>query len=176
MEREDLAREIHRRRVFGQSGAPKGQADADALLCANYGVTPTLDDFVNPGMTLKIKDLDGKSVTAIFSETNVFFVSGELIGAVETVVFAGSTELYGWLPTELICQAPELKTSKTEVKYKVEIEFLFPTPKKFQFLPPNLAVPRIWDYRAGGWRTATGHIYDSNAAEKVKHIDEELLG
>lgn len=172
MDESDLAREIHRRRLYGQAGAKKGQADSDARLCFEYGVTPTIDDFVSPGMALGIKDVSGRSVTAVFGDSDAFYVNKDLSEAFDIFVFSNGETLFGWLGSDLIQESPSIS-----VQHRVSAEFLFHMPEGLDFVPPNLLVPRVWDYRVNGWWTATGlYIYDSSAAKRIGRIDEELLG
>lgn len=176
-----LAREIHRRRLFGHPGSPRGQAGVEALFCERFGITPTLDDFSPPAMSLHVKDANGRSVACVGSDTELWRVSQEHVERFDVIVFGCASgfddaDLMGWLPGDVITGAPQHRADSGSY-YEIGQRFVFPMPVELDFEIPDLNVPRVWSYREKAFWTPHGfYLYDSTFAATVERVDAQLLG
>jgi hypothetical protein len=183
MEVHELAREIHRRRMFSTPDAQKAQAAADALVCTFYGIEPTIDSFSDPGMMLNVRDKGNRKVGLVASRNDSFRLAPELPETYDVIVFAVGTALdevrvAGWLTDTLVQQAPQIKGLNDEdFRYEVTTSHLFEMPEAFNFVPPDLNVPKVWSYEHKGWGTPYGfYEYDNKAALRISNLDKKLAG
>ncbi len=183
-EASDIARRIHKRRVLSSAKANQAQAMGEALLYAAYGFQPSLDHYVPPSMTLQLRDTNHRVVTLACGNSSVLRISPVLCELADIIVFAQGTTfddcvILGWLPSDWVREAPVIKTTEPADTHPFEVrsEFFLPLPREFDFVIPDVEVPRIWSYSCGGWWTPLGfYVYDAEARRRIEDFDRELAG
>ena len=178
----DIAQRIHKRRVLSNAKANQAQAKAEALLYTAYGFQPSLNHFQPPGMTMFLQDEEGRSVTVVCGEGPALRVGRHLQEKADVVVFAVGTsfkdcDILGWMPSLWIREAPRAKGLGPEQSFEVVSGFMVPMPREFNFVTPEVVVPRIWDYTYEGWWTPLGfYLYDETARQRIETYDRESAG
>ena len=182
MDAQDIAREVHRRRVRVNPNASKSQAMAEGTLFAAYDMTPSLDHFTKD-FSCQIPDERDNIVTVIGTERITIRVEPRKVDEFDVIVFArgrgfSDTDILGWLPTNRVRQAPQVKVNLEDFIYEVKEEFLFEMPQDFSFIEPDTNIPRVWSYEHGAWYLPTTgtYLYSKQGADLVGRVDQELAG
>lgn len=175
MEIKEIARDIHRKRSFANSGSNITQAVADVLIHQAYSFKLDISSFDDPAMSLRLTDEQGRTVTVVGSSEQPFKVSELLAKSRDIIVFAlgeglSFCDILGWIPAEMVLQAPF-----EDFSYLVEGQFLFDMPETFSFIVPDLEILRVWDYNENAWWINQGiYLYDNTAEEQIRIIDAKL--
>lgn len=185
-----VAQELHRRRIAAGNGvAPDFRtAVAEVAFLVAYEIAPSMNDLKVGKRSLQfiVDDDDGNQVRVIQQQRWPMRVWSSRLD-VDAYVFTTTTDntvqIAGWLPVELVEQAPihwqEEDGERTDYAFEIGREVLIEMPTDFKFTdqcPHGNEYGAIWSYPNEAWECCGcgRYLYNRETNERIKRQDERF--